>query len=138
MIPASSRARTRRRQGGAEMPTRRASSTLVIRPSASRFRNMRRSIRSSLIRRIRSPLLRFADHRKRLLPAQFYCAGFVWLALARRFPYTEKMVSLSAEPVIFEASGACPPIVWALHDGKAGMASQAVGLADATGFPYTE
>src|SRR5438105_9486398 len=39
MKPASSSARTRRRQGGAEMPTRRASSTLVMRPSSwSSFR----------------------------------------------------------------------------------------------------
>ena len=55
MMPASSRARTRRRQGGAEMPARRASSTLVMRPSACRLRKIRRSIRSSLIRRILSP-----------------------------------------------------------------------------------
>src|SRR5262245_40975556 len=39
MKPASSSARTRRRQGGAEMPTRRDSSTLVMRPSScSSFR----------------------------------------------------------------------------------------------------
>src|SRR5215510_13393200 len=30
------------------------------------------------------------------------------------------------------------PIAWVLHDGKAGMASQALGLAEATGFPYIE
>jgi mitochondrial fission protein ELM1 len=30
------------------------------------------------------------------------------------------------------------PRVWVLHDGKPGMASQALGLADATGFPYQE
>jgi uncharacterized protein len=28
--------------------------------------------------------------------------------------------------------------VWVLHDGKAGMASQALGLAEAVGFSYTE
>lgn len=28
--------------------------------------------------------------------------------------------------------------LWVLHDGKAGMASQALGLAEATGFPYVE
>jgi hypothetical protein len=28
--------------------------------------------------------------------------------------------------------------VWALHDGKAGMASQSLGLAEATGLPYVE
>jgi hypothetical protein len=27
------------------------------------------------------------------------------------------------------------PVVWILHDGKPGMASQALGLAEATGFP---
>jgi mitochondrial fission protein ELM1 len=31
-----------------------------------------------------------------------------------------------------------PPSVWVLHDGKPGMASQALGLAEATGFPFTE
>ena len=30
------------------------------------------------------------------------------------------------------------PRVWVLHDGKPGMASQALGLADATGLPYAE
>ena len=30
------------------------------------------------------------------------------------------------------------PRVWVLHDGKAGMASQAVGLAEATGFRFCE
>src|SRR5947208_16402474 len=30
------------------------------------------------------------------------------------------------------------PIAWVLHDGKAGMASQALGLAEATGFPFIE
>src|SRR6266436_9612956 len=30
------------------------------------------------------------------------------------------------------------PIAWVLHDGKAGMASQALGLAEATGFSFIE
>jgi mitochondrial fission protein ELM1 len=30
------------------------------------------------------------------------------------------------------------PVAWVLHDGKAGMASQALGLAEATGFPFIE
>jgi len=30
------------------------------------------------------------------------------------------------------------PLVWVLHDGKAGMASQSVGLAEAIGFPFVE
>src|SRR2546427_3640550 len=30
------------------------------------------------------------------------------------------------------------PIVWVLHDGKPGMASQALGLAEAAGFPFIE
>ena len=33
---------------------------------------------------------------------------------------------------------AANPAVWVLHDGKAGMASQALGLAEATGFPFIE
>ena len=37
-----------------------------------------------------------------------------------------------------EAPGAPSPIAWVLHDGKAGMASQALGLAEATGFPFIE
>jgi len=31
-----------------------------------------------------------------------------------------------------------PPTVWAVHDGKVGMASQALGLAEAVGWPYVE
>lgn len=31
-----------------------------------------------------------------------------------------------------------PPSVWVLHDGKPGMASQALGLAEATGFGFIE
>ncbi|HEX3952588.1 MAG TPA: mitochondrial fission ELM1 family protein [Stellaceae bacterium] len=30
------------------------------------------------------------------------------------------------------------PVVWVLHDGKPGMASQALGLAEATGLPFIE
>jgi uncharacterized protein len=33
---------------------------------------------------------------------------------------------------------ALDPVGWVLHDGKAGMASQAVGLAEATGLPFVE
>jgi mitochondrial fission protein ELM1 len=33
---------------------------------------------------------------------------------------------------------ATAPSVWVLHDGKAGMASQALGLAEAAGFPFLE
>lgn len=40
------------------------------------------------------------------------------------------------------APDTCPvgaaPIVWVLHDGKAGMASQALGVAEAAGFPFLE
>ncbi len=37
-------------------------------------------------------------------------------------------------PTIEEAR----PLAWALHDGKAGMASQSLGLAEATGFSFVE
>ena len=37
-----------------------------------------------------------------------------------------------------EAPTRFSPTVWVLHDGKAGMASQALGLAEATGFPFVE
>jgi hypothetical protein len=30
------------------------------------------------------------------------------------------------------------PLIWALHDGKIGMANQALGLTEAVGFPYVE
>src|SRR5438034_10091542 len=30
------------------------------------------------------------------------------------------------------------PLVWVMHDGKPGMRSQALGLAEATGFPFAE
>jgi mitochondrial fission protein ELM1 len=33
---------------------------------------------------------------------------------------------------------AASPLTWVLHDGKAGMASQALGLAEAAGFPFIE
>jgi mitochondrial fission protein ELM1 len=41
-------------------------------------------------------------------------------------------------PGLLEAPGGRSPIAWVLHDGKAGMASQALGLAEATGFPFIE
>jgi hypothetical protein len=49
------------------------------------------------------------------------------------------MVALpvSSEPAPHLASDAAP-LVWVLHDGKAGMASQSLGLAEATGFPFIE
>ncbi len=33
---------------------------------------------------------------------------------------------------------AVPPCVWAIHDGKIGMASQVLGLAEAVGWPFVE
>ncbi|HTZ34417.1 MAG TPA: mitochondrial fission ELM1 family protein [Stellaceae bacterium] len=44
---------------------------------------------------------------------------------------------LTAEPAAPAADGSAP-LVWVLHDGKAGMASQALGLAEATGFAFVE
>jgi hypothetical protein len=34
--------------------------------------------------------------------------------------------------------GASPPRVWAVHDGKVGMANQVLGLAEAVGWPFEE
>ena len=50
------------------------------------------------------------------------------------------MVALSAiaDSEARAAPGAADPLVWVLHDGKAGMASQALGLAEAAGFPLAE
>src|SRR5215203_6151448 len=42
-----------------------------------------------------------------------------------------------AQPVEARPPG-MPPIVWVLHDGKAGMASQVLGVAEAAGFPFVE
>jgi mitochondrial fission protein ELM1 len=38
----------------------------------------------------------------------------------------------------FDAVKAVSPVTWVLHDGKAGMASQALGLAEAAGFSCIE
>lgn len=46
--------------------------------------------------------------------------------------------SLSPERAALPARETAPPLVWVLHDGKAGMASQAVGLAEATGLGFIE
>src|SRR5438874_5493593 len=43
--------------------------------------------------------------------------------------------ALAEEPV---TPASAVPSVWVLHDGKAGMASQALGLAEATGFSFVE
>lgn len=42
---------------------------------------------------------------------------------------------MTAVPLL---SDPAEPLVWVLHDGKPGMASQALGLAEATGFPFVE
>lgn len=44
--------------------------------------------------------------------------------------------SLKAESAL--AAAVAEPVVWVLHDGKAGMRSQALGLAEATGFALIE
>ena len=38
----------------------------------------------------------------------------------------------------FAADDRAAPLVWVLHDGKSGMRSQALGLAEATGFRFVE
>jgi uncharacterized protein len=50
------------------------------------------------------------------------------------------MVALSFAEIAQEpaARAEVSPTVWVLHDGKAGMASQALGLAEATGLPFRE
>jgi mitochondrial fission protein ELM1 len=51
------------------------------------------------------------------------------------------MVAQSFSPLAFEpelATTDIAPLVWVLHDGKAGMASQSLGLAETTGFPFVE
>jgi mitochondrial fission protein ELM1 len=45
---------------------------------------------------------------------------------------------LASEPAIPKPADDDAPLVWVLHDGKAGMASQSLGLAEATGFAFVE
>ena len=48
------------------------------------------------------------------------------------------MVALRLRVPVTAVPGETAPVVWVLHDGKPGMASQALGLAEATGFPFVE
>src|SRR6267154_486595 len=48
------------------------------------------------------------------------------------------MAALRLRDPVTAAPGETAPVVWVLHDGKPGMASQALGLAEATGFPFIE
>ena len=48
------------------------------------------------------------------------------------------MVALHLSEPATALAGDSQPLVWVLHDGKPGMASQALGLAEATGFPFVE
>lgn len=47
-------------------------------------------------------------------------------------------LALTDRPALLETPNSASPIAWVLHDGKAGMASQALGLAEATEFPFIE
>ena len=47
-------------------------------------------------------------------------------------------MSRPAASVSFAADDLAAPLAWVLHDGKAGMRNQALGLAEATGFPLVE
>ena len=48
------------------------------------------------------------------------------------------MVALSFDAEAIPDAGDVEPVVWALHDGKEGMRSQALGLAEATGLAIVE
>jgi mitochondrial fission protein ELM1 len=48
------------------------------------------------------------------------------------------MVALHIADPATGVPGENVPVVWVLHDGKPGMASQALGLAEATGFRFVE
>src|SRR5210317_32496 len=72
MNPCSSNARTRRKQGGAEMPTRRANSTFVMRPSACNSDKIKRSIGSSLVKGIKLRPLFLALLYHNRTSAQYY------------------------------------------------------------------
>jgi uncharacterized protein len=47
-------------------------------------------------------------------------------------------LSIQSDAATSLSAGDDVPLVWVLHDGKAGMASQSLGLAEATGFPFIE
>jgi uncharacterized protein len=47
-------------------------------------------------------------------------------------------VSMVSRPVLCETTDGFSPLSWVLHDGKLGMASQALGLAEAVGFSLIE
>src|SRR6202171_1122538 len=103
MSSASSSVRTRRRQGGGEIPTRLASSTLVIRPSAWISLRILRSISS-----------RFFDTRVRVLKAggnlrdgsATVLAQLTWLAqfyCACAAPFTSLVADLGENSLIWIA-----------------------------------
>src|SRR5256885_14149302 len=48
------------------------------------------------------------------------------------------MVALHIADSVTALRDESEPVIWVLHDGKPGMASQALGLAEATGFPFVE
>jgi uncharacterized protein len=47
-------------------------------------------------------------------------------------------LSVAARAALCEATNGFSPLAWVLHDGKPGMASQALGLAEAVGFRLLE
>ena len=48
------------------------------------------------------------------------------------------MVALHFRDPVTAVASERAPLVWVLHDGKPGMASQALGLAEATGLQFVE
>src|SRR6185312_1880510 len=141
MRPASSSARTRRRHGGAEMPARRASSTLVIRPSACRSRRIRRSILSSLTCRIL-----FSLPARHPPSVKLYCPGGGHKPPFRRncrVPPLPGLMRCDTPPAMPDdierrtpAARGGAPLVWALHDGRIGIENQVLGLAEALRLPF--
>ena len=67
------------------------------------------------------------------MSAQFCC---VRIGSGCRSPMVFVNERMICRPI--GATRAALPVTWVLHDGKAGMASQALGLAEATGFPFIE
>lgn len=47
-------------------------------------------------------------------------------------------IAAAACESLSEAADGVAPLAWVLHDGKPGMVSQALGLAEAAGFPFIE
>src|SRR3990170_3856388 len=159
MIPASSSARTRRKQGGAEIPTLRARSTLVIRPSACSSRRIRQSVASSRAERMHLLPGRLGD--RGLEGAETPCLGSlraILSPLAKRIekklgvvrsgnfgrpgarppgPRAQSPAPEDAAALIATSRKAIAAKTWIITDGSVCMEAQGIAVAEAVGLPFS-